>query len=298
MKIAGFACCICFALTIFAQAITIDELVADQAQWPRTVQVSVSLKAPIVVGGRVAGSITLPPGKEYQVARITRESVFVQHGSQQLEVPIAQTNLLELAKISAPPASPPSSAPVPAPSAAPASAGTAPAPLPPSPKASEVTIAEVQRPAAPNSFAGALFRDAVVFEGDQLQQVADPGFLEASCFLVLYSGWWNLPSRGMTSVVERLEDSLAERKDRFRVVLASLDRDDAALIEHLEETGIAWPVIPPSRLAASPLGANRPAYLPALVLFSADGQILAQSYNGREFLGHRPVLEALEAAVK
>jgi len=284
----------------------LQQVVQDRNAWPRELTVKIPIEAPIVVGGRVAGSIKLPAGKTYPVVRITPTEAVVSHGDRELTVAIKDTDLFQRADIqetaTSPAAAPaPASAaasPTPANPATPATATDAPAILPSFTPKPEVAVANMPRPQAPNTFAGQIFSKAVVYDDGQLKPYAEPGFLDVPNILVLYSGWWNLPSRGMTSLIQTLDRELRDNPQSYRIVVASLDRDNHALVEHLREGEIEWPVIPPGELSNSPLAQAKPEYLPGLVLFSADGSVISQSYDGTEFLGHAPVMDALESAAK
>jgi len=307
-------CMLALSFGTLLQAATLQEVINNKQAWPKEVKVNVALKAPIVVGGRVAGSVQLPAGRVYPVAKITSEAVFVRHGNNELEAAFKDTDLFERAGIQeaegATPSSPsPDTAAAPAATPAavdpPASQGNAPPPGPASPVVlpdftpePEPEIVNMPRPQAPNNFAGQLFSNAIILEDGELKPYTDTAFLEAENFLVLYSGWWNLPSRGMTSLVQSLDAKLRQNQSRYRIVIASLDRNNNALLEHLQEGEIEWPTVPPGQLPSTPLATAKPEYLPGLVLFSADGSVVAQSYDGKEFLGHAPVMDALESAVK
>ena len=62
---------------LFAQDLTSSTIAADRSLWPKSVVVSVPIEAPVIIAGKVSGSMKLPAGKEYPLSAVGAESVTI-----------------------------------------------------------------------------------------------------------------------------------------------------------------------------------------------------------------------------
>jgi hypothetical protein len=79
---------------LFAQDLTSSIIAADRSLWPKTVVVSVPLEAPVIIAGKVSGSMNLPAGREYPLSAVGAESVTIDVGGSQATVAVGETDLL------------------------------------------------------------------------------------------------------------------------------------------------------------------------------------------------------------
>ena len=79
---------------LFAQDLTSSTIAGDRSLWPKSVVVSVPIEAPVIIAGKVSGSMKLPAGREYPLSAVGAESVTIDVGGSQATVAVGETDLL------------------------------------------------------------------------------------------------------------------------------------------------------------------------------------------------------------
>jgi len=78
--------------------LTIDMVAATRAIWPREVTVNVAHQVPLLVNGKVSGSMQVSPGRVYPVRSIEPRGVVVEAMGSSLTFPPADTDILARAE--------------------------------------------------------------------------------------------------------------------------------------------------------------------------------------------------------
>jgi nucleoredoxin len=264
------------------EPLNIDVLAANRAQWPREVTVNVAHQIPLVVNGKVSGSMQASPGRVYQVKSIEPNSVVVDAMGSSLTFPPADTDILaraetvrtRLAALAA------------------ARAATTPAAnQSPSPAASSPT------PAAPtNKIADRLNGKLVIWNGSDLERF-DASALKGKKYLAVYfSASWCGPCKQFTPRLVNWYQQQKAELDNFDVIFVSRDHSKEAMVEYIKQDGMPWPALTFAKAdqRSSPLEKYAGRGIPCLVIIDGEGKVLSHSYKGEEYIGPSKVMKDLE----
>ncbi|HGM6068574.1 TPA: thioredoxin-like domain-containing protein [Stenotrophomonas maltophilia] len=112
--------------------------------------------------------------------------------------------------------------------------------------------------------------------------------------VALYFGAdWCAPCHAFVPTLRSVRDALREAGADTEVVYVSLDESEAALRRYMHAQDMPWPVLDPRRARRMPaLQALAGLGPPNLVLIDADGNVLANGWQGWRYEGLQPVLKA------
>jgi len=134
--------------------------------------------------------------------------------------------------------------------------------------------------------------DAVV---DSRGEAVDTGYVLNTDYLLLYfSGHWCGPCRSFTPV---LVDYYNKKMggNLFQVLFVSSDHSDAEMKNYMHSAKMPWPAIvyhsEARKLVKLQYAGNG---IPQLVLLDAKGRVLADSFDGKKYLGPQHVLNELD----
>lgn len=111
--------------------------------------------------------------------------------------------------------------------------------------------------------------------------------------LALYFGaGWCAPCHALQPRLREVYDLLKSRRASTELVFVSLDRSDREMTRYMTAHAMPWPALDRRRLPMLPalrlLAGKAP---PNLVLLDRDGRILAQAWDGDDYIGPTPVLK-------
>lgn len=137
--------------------------------------------------------------------------------------------------------------------------------------------------------------DLVSFRNGGMTHFDDSALENKRLFLIYFSAHWCGPCRKFTpSLVDYYNNTLAKHPE-FDVIFVSRDRSPFGMETYMREASMPWPAIDFQKIAGK---ANITRYegrgIPDLVLVDGSGKVLADSYNGEEYVGPSKVLEALD----
>jgi hypothetical protein len=81
------------------QTLTVDSLIASRNFWPREVTINVAHQVPLVINGKLSGSVQVPTGRVYPVKSVGSSGVVVDALGSALTFPAADTDVLERAEL-------------------------------------------------------------------------------------------------------------------------------------------------------------------------------------------------------
>lgn len=259
---------------LLAAAPTLEQIAADPALWPQEVTVSVSTKAAVLKNGQPAGMMLIGAGKKITVTGVSNAGVTGKLGGDTVLVPVDKTNLL------APAATPVSH---PAPVATEVAAPSAPAPAAPAGKS------------APTPMQRQLNARLVRLEGGKLASVnTDQALAGVKYYALYYSASWCGPCRQFTPELVRAYRELKQRYPQFELVFISNDRSAGDMAGYMKDDKMPWLAMKYDMIERSELTRYAGPGIPCLVLVDANGKVLADSFQGDNYLGPGHVLSVAQ----
>ena len=274
-----------FLLPASAQ-LTPEAIASDRSLWPKTTTVHVPIESAVIINGKESGSIKLPAGKEYPVKSLTAEVVTIEVAGSMRDLKFEETDVIE--KASAQQAvREVKQAATPIPQATTPPAALASADSPPSPPA------EIQ-----NKVAASLPK-LVALDGRKLASFDGASLSKKKYIAAYYSAGWCGPCRKFTPDLVKWYKRNKSKQDLFEIVYVPSDRSADDMLGYMTDSKMPWPALDfESRGARSHFSGKGGRGIPSLVVFDAEGNIVAQSYKGEEYIGPRKVLEEFEDFLK
>jgi nucleoredoxin len=272
----------CVLSSLSAQeSLTIDSLISSRTLWPREVTVNVAHQVPLLVNGRISGSMQVPPGRSYPVKSVEAGGVVVDALGFPLTFPSTDTDILDRAQIA--------KARLEALAAARAAAT-------PTAKESPASGVPSPTPAAPtNKIVDQLNGKLVVCNGHSLERF-DASSLRGKKYLAVYfSASWCGPCKEFTP---RLVDWYEQHKpqlDKFEIIFASCDRSKEDMLDYMKQDQMPWPALSFTIARGnSVLKKYAGDSIPCLVVIDGEGKVISDSYKGQEYIGPSKVMKDLE----
>ena len=117
--------------------------------------------------------------------------------------------------------------------------------------------------------------------------------LDTNYLLLYFSAHWCPPCRTFTPNLVDFYNTQGGGK-RFDVVLVSSDYSAAEMLTYMQETKMPWSAMQYDSTSMRTLQSTySEAGIPRLVLIDMEGTILADSYDGKEYLGPQQALKEL-----
>ena len=131
---------------------------------------------------------------------------------------------------------------------------------------------------------------------DASGQPADPAGLEdTQVFALYYGASWCGPCRAFAPDLVKFADKVGPQNPHLTFVLMSNDKTDAAMRGYMKEEQMPWVAMPLDKIVKSPsLVAYTKGGIPQLVIVDRHGNVLADSYQGSNYLGPRVAMEQLD----
>jgi nucleoredoxin len=262
------------------EPLTIDVLAGSRPLWPREVTVKVAHQVPLLVNGKVSGSMQASPGRVYPVRSIEPDGVIVDAMGSSLTFPPTDTDILARAetvrtRLEAIAAARRAAAPTPNQSSSPAASSATPA-------------------APPSKIVDRLNGKLVVWNGSKLEQF-EASALGAKKYLAVYfSASWCGPCRKFTPRLVNWYKQQKTELDKFEVIFVSQDKSKEEMLEYMKQDGMPWPALKFANASSSPLEKYSGRGIPCLVVIDQQGKVLSHSYKGEEYLGPSKVIKDLE----
>jgi thiol-disulfide isomerase/thioredoxin len=115
-------------------------------------------------------------------------------------------------------------------------------------------------------------------------------------FLIYFSAHWCNPCRLFTPGLVNYYNEMAAKHPEFDLIFVSRDKSPFGMETYMRETNMPWPAIDFQKVATK---AGILKYegegIPDLVLVDASGKVLADSFQGKQYVGPAKVLQALDA---
>lgn len=128
----------------------------------------------------------------------------------------------------------------------------------------------------------------------QVKQVNGAGLGAKDYYAIYYSAHWCPPCKKFTPKLVNFYNSYSRKHDNFEIIFVSSDRGKAAMEKYITAAGMPWPA-----LEFEQTNSNHPATnysgngIPCLVLIDNKGNVLANSYKGKKYVGPDVVMDVL-----
>ncbi|HEY5740905.1 MAG TPA: thioredoxin-like domain-containing protein [Terrimicrobiaceae bacterium] len=264
------------------EPLTIDLLVANRALWPREVTVKVAHEVPLLVNGKLSGSMQVPAGRNYPIKFIEAEKIGVDALGSSLTFSPADTDILARAET------------VRARQEALANARVAATPV--VKQSPSLTLPSPTPTAATSKLADKLIGDLVFYNGRTLERFDASSLKDKKYLAIYFSASWCGPCREFTPRLVQWYNEQKAQLSEFEVILVSRDRTKQDMVEYMKKDSMPWPALSFARgnQRSSPVEKYAGPAIPCLVVVDAEGKVISDSYKGEEYLGPRKVLKDLE----
>lgn len=263
MKIRGLLW-LALLFSPLVRAVTLEDAIADPQLWPVEVTVTAMTKATQIKNGQPAGMLLVGAGKKLTVTALAADGVTGKLGGATVRVALDRTDLRQRLDPSyTPPAS-----------------------------AEPESAADSAAPAAPmTAMHRRLSGKLVQLSGNMLQPVADARLAGVKYYGLYYSASWCGPCRQFTPGFINTYRQIRQKYPDFEVVFISADRSARDMSDYMKADGMPWTALKYDLRERNPeLLRYAGAGIPCLVLVDAAGRVLADSYQGDNYVGPDRVL--------
>lgn len=251
---------------------TLEQLAADPALWPKEVTVTVATKGTLIRDGQPGGMILVGAGKKITVTAIAPAGVTGKLGGDTVRVPVDKTDLLRGGATSQPEA---------------AGAGPTVADAPAAPRPVAATA-----PSGASRMQRQLHNRLVRLEGGKLTSLNTGKALVGVKYYALYfSASWCGPCREFTPHLVKAYRELKQKHPEFELIFMSNDRSAGEMADYMKKDAMPWPAVQFDQVGEGELMRYAGPGIPCLVLVDANGKVLADSFQGDNYLGPGHVMD-------
>ena len=143
------------------------------------------------------------------------------------------------------------------------------------------------------SFASSLKNgDLVSLQGTKLHPFDSSQLAHTRFFAIYYSASWCPPCRGFTPKLVKFYDEVKPGNPQFEVILVCRDQTLAGMEKYMTKDEMKWPALTFSKIRSHKI-LNQYAGngIPDLVLVDAQGKVLSDSFDGKNYLGPQKVVQ-------
>jgi nucleoredoxin len=128
-------------------------------------------------------------------------------------------------------------------------------------------------------------------DGSRVQAVGDDALAGIKYYALYYSASWCGPCRQFTPGLVKAYRELKAKHPEFELIFVSADRSASAMADYMKKDGMPWLAVKFDQREHTPeiLRYSGPG-IPCLVLVASDGRVLADSYEGDNYIGPQSAL--------
>ena len=138
--------------------------------------------------------------------------------------------------------------------------------------------------------------DLVQWRNGTVNRFDDAAFENKKLFLIYFSAHWCQPCRVFTPGLVNYYNETIAKHPEFDLIFVSRDKSPFGMETYMKESNMPWPAIDFQKVGQKEaIMKYAGAGIPDLVLVDSSGKVLADSYNGKQYIGPAKVLEALDS---
>jgi len=165
--------------------------------------------------------------------------------------------------------------------------------------ASLCLLALVATSTAENTIYPALKGSLVESKGKKTAAFDDAPLANAKYYALYYSAAWCGPCRAFTPDLVRWYKRNKSKHPQFELIFVSSDRSEEEMAKYMNDDDMPWPALAYDKKSSSrALTKYSGPGIPCLVLIDDQGKVLADSYEGKNYLGPQKALETIEKTLK
>jgi thiol-disulfide isomerase/thioredoxin len=136
--------------------------------------------------------------------------------------------------------------------------------------------------------------DLVQWHNGAVARYDDSALENKKLFLIYFSAHWCQPCRLFTPGLVNYYNEMVAKYPDFELIFVSRDKSPFGMETYMKETNMPWPAIDFQKVGAKEgIAKYAGEGIPDLVLVDGSGRVLADSYQGKEYVGPAKVVEAL-----
>ena len=166
---------------------------------------------------------------------------------------------------------------------------------PPPPSVAKSPVGNVPAQTSTDFFS-ALAGQLVIFQKDAFVPYVQTG-PRVAFTAIYYSAHWCPPCRAFTPKLVEWYKDFKPKHPNFELIFVSRDKDEAAQVDYMKETGMPWPAVKLSESKEDSFGKYAADGIPYLVLIDSEGKDLTGK-PGNDWQPPAEVLKKIEGLVK
>jgi nucleoredoxin len=248
---------------------SLEEVAASPERWPAEVTVTTATRGTVLKDGQPNGAMLVGAGRVLAVTKVGQEGVTGRIGGTLVLVPAEKTDILQRLGALPPPATLP----------------------PPAATGATMTASPAPKRTVPPMMQRLLAQKLVRADGGRTRAAPDAAIAGVRYFALYYSASWCGPCRQFTPQLVRAYQELKAKHPEFEVVFVSADHSAGDMARYMKEAAMPWLAVDYGQRDHKILSYSGPG-IPCLVLVDAQGRVLADSYEGDDYVGPQKVLAA------
>ena len=138
--------------------------------------------------------------------------------------------------------------------------------------------------------------DLVQWHNGTVNRFDDSSFENKKLFLIYFSAHWCQPCRMFTPGLVNYYNETITKHPEFDLIFVSRDKTPFGMETYMKESNMPWPAIDFQKVGQKDaINKYAGSGIPDLVLVDSSGKVLADSYNGQQYIGPAKVLQALDS---
>jgi nucleoredoxin len=149
----------------------------------------------------------------------------------------------------------------------------------------------------PTGFAAKFNHHLVVLDGGSLKPFDASSLKDVKYFAFYYSASWCPPCRAFTPKLVDFYKSFKPQHPNFELIFVNHDNSADDMLSYIKTDGMTWPSVRFDDIDSTKANQYCGDGIPDLVLVSADGKVLSDSFQGSEYVGPYKVMDDIKSMV-
>lgn len=129
----------------------------------------------------------------------------------------------------------------------------------------------------------------------QIEELQEADLGAKDYYAIYYSAHWCPPCRKFTPKLVSFYNNYSKKHDNFEIIFVSNDQNEMAMENYIKEAKMPWPALKFDENKKQHPATNYSGNgIPYLVLIDNNGNVLADSYSGNQYVGPDVVMNTLK----